>query len=219
MELRVTALRRSDDGRCHTPDRPLARSWHGTTVATMPGMPLRILVPLALCTAALLAALGLLLAVEHPQAAAAPDYRTVNVGGLEYESMLSRNVDPAGKADARIAGGVPVRHGTALFGAFISVTNDSSRALPMADRIELRDLSGHVYRPIRLPAANRYAYRAHLLHARTRIPRFGTPADDNLSTNGLMLLYRIPAWQSRNGQFELLIHNPRDPASTASLIV
>jgi hypothetical protein len=182
--------------------------------------PRRILILPVVCGAILLAALGLFLAIMHRQAAAAPDYRVVKVGGLEYEAMQSRRV----AADSRIAAGLPARdrhlpRGKVLFGAFISVTNTSSHALPTAARIDLRDLAEHVYHPIRLPVTNRYAYQAHLIHPSTRIPPFGTVADDNLSTNGLMLLYRIPAWQYRNGQFELVIHNPSDPAATASLIM
>jgi hypothetical protein len=187
-------------------------------------LPRWILIPLALSGAARLVALGLLLATEKRVAAAAPDYRVARTGGLEYEAMLGRPLHPGNAVDRKILEGIgagdrrPPR-GELLFGAFISVTNGSSRALRTADRIELRDERGRVYHPLRLPASNPYAYRPRLIHARTRIPGRGTPADDNLAATGLLLLFRIPAFQYDDGVLELLIHDPRHPHSTASLII
>jgi hypothetical protein len=187
-------------------------------------LPRWILLPLILSAAALLAALGVLLATEKRVAAAAPDYRVASSGGLEYEAMLGRPIHPGNPVDRKIVDGLgaddrrPPR-GELLFGAFISVTNDSPRAQRTADRIELRDDRGRVYHPLRLPASNRYAYRPRLIQARTRIPGRGTPADDNLAATGLLLLFRIPAFQYDNGALELVIHDPLDPSRTASLLI
>jgi hypothetical protein len=183
-----------------------------------------IMLPLGASAAALLSAAGLFLAVEHREAPKAPDYRVTQVGGLEYESMLGRPLDPSNRIDKQILAGLPRRdrrvpRGQALYGAFISVTNDSTRALPAAKRIELRDESGHVYRAIPLPARNPYAYAPRLVHARTRIPAQHTPAAENLAATGRLVLFRVPAWRYRNGRFELVIHNPRHEAATQSLIV
>jgi hypothetical protein len=187
-------------------------------------LPRWILIPLVLSAAALFVALGVLLATQKRAAAAAPDYRVVKVGGLEYEAMLGRPLHLANAVDRRIVEGLgagdrrPPR-GELLFGAFISVTNDSSRALPTANRIELRDERGHVYHPLPLPASNPYAYRPRLVHASIRIPGRGTPADDNLAATGLLLLFRIPAAEYDDGALELVIHDPLDPHRTASLII
>lgn len=157
-------------------------------------------------------------------AAAAPDYRVVKVGGLEYEAMQGRPIRPADAVDRKIveglrAGDRQIPRGALLFGAFISVTNHSSRALPTADRIELRDDRGHVYHPVRLPAHNPYAYSPRLIGPRIRVPGLGTPADDNLAATGLLVLFRIPAFQYKDGVLELVIHDPLHPADTASLII
>jgi hypothetical protein len=183
-----------------------------------------ILIPLMLSAAALFVALGVLLATEKRVAAAAPDHRVVKVGGLEYEAMQGRPLNPAGAIDRRIVTGLSaldrrMRRGAMLFGAFISVTNDGSRALPTADHIELRDERGDVYRPLPLPAANAYAYSPRLIHPRTRIPGQGTRADDNLAATGLLLLFRIPALEYDNGVLELVIHDPLHPRRTASLTI
>jgi hypothetical protein len=187
-------------------------------------LPRWILIPLVLSAAALLAALGLLLATEKRVAAAAPDYRVARSGGLAYEAMLGRPIHLRNPVDRKIVAGLgagdrrPPR-GQLLFGAFISATNDSSRTRRPADRIELRDDRGRVYLPLRLPATNRYAHRPRPLPARTRIPGRGTPADDNLAATGLLLLFRIPAFQYDNGTLELVIHDPLHPAHTTSLLI
>ena len=99
----------------------------------------------------------------------------------------------------------------------MSVTNASHHALPTAARIDLRDDAQHVYRPLRLPAANRYAYRQVMLGPGARDPRTGTPAADNLAAGGRLLLFRVPAWEYRNGVFELLVHDPRQPRAVTSI--
>jgi hypothetical protein len=188
-------------------------------------LPRWILIPLVLSAAALLVAAGLALAIDRRVYPTAPDYRVASLGGLEYESMLGRPLHPAkNRVDAEIAAGLSRRElrlgrGEILFGAFISVSNDSPRAQPMARRFELRDEQGHVYRPLRLPDTNPYAYRARLIHPRTSIPQHGTPAADNLAATGRMLLFRVPSADYENGRFELLVHDPRQPAATIPLLV
>jgi hypothetical protein len=185
-------------------------------------LPSLILIPLALSVCALFAALVVLMATEKRVAAAAPDYRVVRTGGIEYESMQGRPIHPENAVDRRIAAGLSAddrssRGGTTLFGAFFSVTNDSSRPLRTADRIELRDQSGRVYHPVALPASNPYAYRARVVRPGTRHPSVGSPADDNLAATGLVLLFRIPAADYDDGVLELVIHDPLHPAHTVSL--
>ena len=88
-----------------------------------------------------------------------------------------------------------------------------------AGRIELRDQSGRVYRALALPAANPYAYAQRLLRPGTRIPAFGSVADDNLATAGRVLVFRIRKWVCHNATLELVIHDPSQPGSTASPVV
>jgi hypothetical protein len=181
-----------------------------------------ILIPLAVSATALLVALAVLMATEKRVAAAAPDYRVVETRGIEYESMQGRPIHPENAVDRRIVKGLSAddrreRRGTLLFGAFISVTNASSRALRTADRIELRDQFGRVYHRMSLPASNAYAYRARVVRPGSRLPGFGSLADRNLAANGLLLLFRIPAGMYEYGVLELVIHDPHDPARTVSV--
>jgi hypothetical protein len=163
---------------------------------------------------------GLVISVK-PTAAAAPDYRDVSVGGLEYESMLGRPIDPQDSVDKAIIAGLPARerrvpHGDLLFGAFFAVTNPALRFVAPADRIELRDDMGQVFQPLRLPAGNPYAYSPRAVPPHTRIPIAGTPAAASLAAGGVLLLYRVPSSVYENGVLELVIH-PRGGGSAVSL--
>jgi hypothetical protein len=148
----------------------------------------------------------------------------VRIGAVEYEAMLGRPLDPADPVDAKIVAGLSARDlreaaGETLFGAFVGITNDSSVPLRTADRIELRDQAGHVYRPLALPATNPYAYSPRLLRPGVRIPALGSPAADNLASTGRMLVFRIPRQTYESQELELVIHDPSHPVATASLII
>lgn len=188
-------------------------------------LPRSLLLGGALSAAIVLASLSLFLAFEKRSAGAAPDFRVAATGGMEYEAMDGRPVDPANPVDRQIIAGLPARdrrlhHGEMLFGAFIAFTNASTRPLRSADSIELRHDAGHVYHALPLPKSNPYAYSPRVVRPRTRIPSQNSPADENLAAGGRLVLFRIRAREYDNGgTFELVIHDPRHPGHTASLIV
>jgi hypothetical protein len=187
---------------------------------------LRLLFALGITSVAVLfAGVIVLFATQHRVAAAAPSHRVVGVGGIQYEAMLGRPLDPKNPVDREILAGLPARErhvasGQMLFGAFISAANDSSSPLRTAGRIELRDEAGHVYRPLRLPSTNPYAYSQRRLRPQTRIPAVGSVADANLAATGRLVLFRIPAEVYTGSQaLELVIHDPSAPGATASLVI
>ena len=186
---------------------------------------IRVLLALGLASALFLfAAVGVIFATQHRENPTAPDFRVVRIGGVEYEAMQGRPLDPADPVGAKIVAGLPagdrrMAAGETLFGAFIGITNDSSVRLRTADRIELRDQDGHVYRPLALPLTNPYAYSPRLLRPGVRIPALGSPADDNLAATGRLLVFRIPSRVSEGDALELVIHDPSRPDATASLII
>jgi hypothetical protein len=186
---------------------------------------IRLLFTLGLTSAAVLfAAVVLLFATQHRETAKAADYRVTRIGGVEYEAMQGRPIHPGNPVDRAIVAGLSARDrrvapGETLFGAFIAITNDSSTPLRTADRIELRDEDGHVYRPLALPVTNPYAYSQRLLRPGARIPALGSPADDGLAATGRVLVFRVPTQAYENEALELVIHDPAQPSSTASLII
>ena len=181
------------------------------------------LIAVVVCSFVLIGALaGLVVGVKRTNAAS-PDYRVVSAGGLQYEAMLGRPIDPQDPVDKAIIAGLPARErqvprGDLLFGAFFAVSNTGARAISSADRIELRDDTGHVYKPVRLPAANPYAYSPRAIPPHTRAPLDGTGAADNLAATGLLLLFRVPSGAYENGVLELVIH-PHGTVEAASLVI
>jgi hypothetical protein len=163
------------------------------------------------CGAALLVAVAALLATQSPAHAAPPNYTRAAIGDLDYGAVLGRPVHPGNSVDATITRGLPARlrhlpRGQILYGAFITVTNPSGRPLRSATRVDLRDDDGATYRAIRLPAANRFAYRPSTVAPGATLPRDDAAADD-LAAGGRMLLYRVPAARYRDGAvFELVVH-------------
>jgi hypothetical protein len=169
--------------------------------------------------------LAVFLIFEKREAGAAPHYDTAAIGGMEYQAMSGRPIDPANRIDREIIAGLPAHarrlgHGEMLFGAFIAFTNASSHPLRSADRIELHYDSGRVYRPLPLPASNPYAYAPRVIRPRVRIPGAGSPAARNLAAGGRLLVFRIPAREyTSGGTFELVIHDPSHPARTVTVAV
>jgi hypothetical protein len=175
------------------------------------------------CALVMTAALAYFVVAVKRTAAAGPDYRAVNTGSLQYEGMLGRPLDPQDSIDRRIIAGLAPRdrhvpRGQLLFGAFFGVTNWGRRTVTSADRIDLRDDTGHVYAPLHLPAGNPYAYSAHAIPPHTRIPPVGSVADDNLAATGLLLLYRIPSGEYESGTLQLVVH-PRGGGGVATFMI
>jgi hypothetical protein len=187
-------------------------------------MPASLVALLACCAVTVLGGLGLLLAVAKRETPASRDYRVVALGGLQYEAMQARPINPGDAIDAGIVSGLPararrLRSGQMLLGAFVAVSNDSLRPVPAAARIELRDQFGRDYQPLQLPANNPYAYVPMAVPPKHRVPADGTAAADNLAATGKLLLFRIPAGDYETGALELVIHDARHPAHVAYLNV
>jgi hypothetical protein len=158
-------------------------------------------------TAALPVAVAVLLATETSAHPAPPTFAQAGIGGLQYRAVLRRPINPSDPVDAHIIGGrgPHLRRGQILFGAFVTVTNPSRRALPTAREIDLQDDAGHTYRPLALPARDRYAYTPRTLAGGEQMPRDDAAAD-NLAAGGRLLLYRVPAARYADGIFELVVH-------------
>jgi hypothetical protein len=181
-------------------------------------------VMLGLCAIAMVAGVGLLVAIAKPTHAVGPNNRVVPLGGLQYEAMLGRPINVNNSVDRQIIGRLPAkerrsRPGELLFGAFVAISNGSPLPLRAASRLELNDDSNRVYRPLRLPPGNPYAYTPRSVPPHTRLPGADNPVDENLAATGYLMLFRIPTGVFRNGALELVIHDPGHPARTASVVV
>ena len=168
-------------------------------------LPRLIVILLALSATAVLAVLAVLLATEKRVAAAAPDYRVVTSGRHRVRvdaRTPDRSEERGRQADRR---GPVSRRPHATRGerscSARSSRSPTTRPTRCGRRIGSSSATTHgrVYHPISLPASNAYAYRARVVRPGTRLPGVGSPADDNLAATGLMLLFRIPAFDYDDG--------------------
>jgi hypothetical protein len=174
--------------------------------------------------ASLLVLLAAAVVFIHPTVNAAPEQNTATVGGLHYAVNDAWVLDPRRRVDAQVARGLPasVRKPAAdrlLYAVFVGVTNETTRRLPMATHVTLRDVTNHEYAPVPLGHRNRYAYRARSMAPQSHRPAPWTPAARDISADGLMLVFQIPRRAYENGPLELLVRDPVDPATVASLQV
>jgi hypothetical protein len=179
---------------------------------------------LAACALTVLALFAAAVVFLHPTVEAAPQDDAATVGGLHYTVTNAWVLDPQRRVDAQVARGLSAadRHLPAdqvLYAVFVGVTNETGRRLPMARHIVLRSATNREYAPLALGAGNRYAYRPRTVAPQTHRPAPWTPAGQDLSAEGRMLVFRIPRRAYDDGSLELLIRDPHDPAAVRAVEV
>lgn len=175
-------------------------------------------------SACVLLLLGAAVVFLHPTVRAEPTQDSATVGGLHYTVNNAWLVDPQWRVDAPIARGLPASDrklgpDELLYAVFVGVTNETGRRLPMARQFALLDATNHEYPPAPLGEDNRYAYRPHVMAPQTHRPAPWTPAGQDMTAEGLMLVFRIPRSAYNNGGLELVVHDPAHPATTHALPV
>lgn len=144
----------------------------------------------------------------------------LNVGPLEYEVQLSRQLNPANSEDARYLQGLTpeqskLEPGQEWFAVFMQVYNNTHQPHPASDSITISDTQNNEYSPIVPGETNPFAYRAGTVQANNQIPEAGTTAADD-PAQGLVLLYKIEVVSLDNRPLELKIVSPEDPSVSAS---
>jgi hypothetical protein len=144
----------------------------------------------------------------------------LNVGPLEYEVQLSRQLNPANKEDAQYLQGLTpaqskLEVGQEWFAVFMAVYNNTSEAHPSSDSFTITDTQQNSYSPIVPDETNPFAFRAGNVPANSQLPLPGTIADDD-PAQGLVLLYKIEVVSLDNRPLELKIVDPENPNESAS---
>jgi hypothetical protein len=187
--------------------------------AASPSIAACILLGVAACLVALLAAAVIFI---RPTLDAAPAQTSATVGGLHYSVNNAWVLHPRRDVEAGVAEGLPSsarRLGAhnLLYAVFVGVTNESGRRLLMASEFALRDTRNREFAPIRLRPRNAFAYRPRVMAPKTHRPAPWTAAGRDLAADGLMLVFRIPRRSYNDGPLELVVHDPRQPASVRTL--
>jgi hypothetical protein len=143
----------------------------------------------------------------------------LNVGPLEYEVQLSRQLNPANQEDAQYLQGLTpeqskLEPGQEWFAVFMAVYNNTSEAHQASDSFTVEDTQQNRYTPIVPEANNPFIYRAGSVPANNQLPLPGSIADLD-PAGGFVLLYKIQVVSLDNRPLELKIVSPEDPSESA----
>lgn len=146
------------------------------------------------------------LGVEEP----AREGLAIDIGGLDYNVFLTRQLNLAITPDKAYYEGPPAKPGNTLYGIFIQVCNLGDKTLPSAEEFVVLDSQGNEFEPIELPEDNAFAYNAQELDPEQCIPEDGSVAQQG-PTAGSMLLFDFPLEDTENRPLELEITSPDSP--------
>jgi hypothetical protein len=121
---------------------------------------------------------------------------TVTQDGVAYSIQISRELDPLAPDDralfgSRARGRRLEGRGTTLVGVFLQARADGPGRRHAVDAPELVDAFGTAFRPMRLPASDRFAYHGRWLEPGEQIPRPRTVAAESVE-DAAAVVYRIP---------------------------
>jgi hypothetical protein len=170
--------------------------------------------PLALLVV-LLASGGLAACGNHPDETASvvraeTEGLYLNVGDLNYQVQVSRQLNPDDIQDRSYLEGVPaaqraLKPDEVWFGVFLRVENETDQAHPPANDIEIVDTQEESFRPVPLDATNPFAYRStDQVPANDVVPLRDTPAFDT-PIRGSLVLFKLTLTSLGNRPLELKI--------------
>lgn len=137
----------------------------------------------------------------------------VDAGALDYHIQGSRILNPYQVPDDRYLTGIPEdfeepRADETYFAVCLRLENTTGEAAPSAEHFEIEDTQGEIYEPVELdPEANPYAYEPTELGEKEAIPHPDSSQEMD-STQGSMLLFKIPVDGYNRRPLELIIHAP-----------
>jgi hypothetical protein len=148
----------------------------------------------------------------------------LNVGPLLYQVMISRELNPYDNEDKAYLQGVPggrtnLGKGQSWFAVFVRVDNEHEANLPAATQFQLRDTQNNIYTPVVMPPGNQWAYRGGIVPGHGYLPEYDTPADNNTSIRGLMLLFKLGQVSYDDRPLELIIQGQNGQEASVDLDV
>lgn len=142
----------------------------------------------------------------------------VDVGPLQYQVQISRQLNPTNVEDKSYLTGVgpfdrALGKDNVWFAVFIRVENDGEKAAISAKDFELRDTQEHTFTPLALARTNAFAYRPSVVAPHEEFNVNGiNPAPDSAAsegpTQGALLLFKVPRSTLVNRPLELVISDP-----------
>ena len=147
----------------------------------------------------------------------------LELGGLQYQVQISRQLNPADVTDRAFVQGAS---DSALdgaeetwFGVFVRVKNDGDVPAQSTADFVIHDTEGNEYEPIPLDDSNVFRYEPTELQPDAMLPEPGSVAY-NTPIRGSLLLFRVRIESLENRPLELVISQPGiDEHATVALDV
>jgi len=134
----------------------------------------------------------------------------LDVGKLQYQVQVSRQLNPSDPEDRSYLAGLPangLKPGFQWFGVFVLVLNRTATSQQPTQSFTLSDTQGHSFQPEAPGAQNEYAYRALPIAGKDQIPQADTTAA-NGPTQAAVLVYKLPVTAYDNRPLTLKITDP-----------
>ncbi len=161
---------------------------------------------------------------DEPTAEGETEAIYLELGGLQYQVQISRQLNPYDVSDRYYIQGAdgaddPLGAENTWFGVFIRVFNDGDEVRTPTTDFEIHDTQGDVYRPVALDESNAFRYEPLELRSEAMIPTPGSVAF-NSPIRGSLLLFRVRIESFENRPLELIITDPAtDEHAVAALDV
>jgi hypothetical protein len=148
---------------------------------------------------------------DEPASVGETEATYLQLGDLQYQVQLSRQINPADVEDRYYVQGAsdstPTGRDDTWFAVFIRVKNDSDvPATPTSD-FAIHDTQGNEYEPVPLDDTNVFRYQPAELAPDAMLPVPGSVAF-NSPIRGSLLLFRIKIASFENRPLELVITQP-----------
>lgn len=143
----------------------------------------------------------------------------LDVGDLQYQVQISRQLNPYDIEDRAYLKGVTdqLQPGEVWFAVFMNVSNPTDKTQQPAKAYEITDTQGNTFTPVSIDLkSNDYGYEGLPIPGKGVLPNPNETAAQN-SINGRLLLFKIPLSSLDNRPLELKIHNPDDPQQVGSV--
>lgn len=140
----------------------------------------------------------------------------LDVGPLQYQVQISRQLNPRDPEDREYLEGVPaadakLAQDQTWFAVFMRVQNESGHAQRAAEDFKIEDTQGTEFTPVALPASNPFAYRPELIPDKGTLPDVRSAAANGAVQQGSMLLFKMNLKAIANRPLVLTIKSPEAP--------
>lgn len=147
----------------------------------------------------------------------------LDIEGLKYQVQVSRQINPGLVDDRDLLTGLSAEDADLSrdeewFGVWIMAENVVDEPMPNVTDFEIRDTQENVYRPLRFPPGNVFAYRGATVEAGDRYPHPNSPAGER-QPYGSLLLFKIRRISLDNRPLELVLTGRQGQQATVNLDV